>query len=143
MRSWTRAPGATVRSELHLIERGVPRGAPQKCVRGHARQVQRCVQGTCSGFSLCGCRNMSKPAWIHLGYVSMRAALTIIPGRVAIRHIRGKILHKKPEIQSKLRFAPFLHLGSSSRSFFHPQPPSLPILLSEPGSASKVLTKET
>ena len=32
---------------------------------------------------------------------------------------------------------------SRSRSFFQPQPPSLLILLSEPGSERKVLTKET
>ena len=34
-------------------------------------------------------------------------------------------------------------LGLFSGSFCHPQPPSLPILLPEPGSERKVLTKET
>ena len=34
-------------------------------------------------------------------------------------------------------------VAPSSGPFFHPQPPSLPILLPEPGSERKVLTKET
>ena len=40
---------------------------------------------------------------------------------------------------------PGIFLGNprASESFFHPQPPSLLILLSEPGSEGKVLTKET
>ena len=35
------------------------------------------------------------------------------------------------------------HHNFISRPFFHPQPPSLPIWLPEPGSERKVLTKET
>ena len=48
-----------------------------------------------------------------------------------------------PPRQAPLEMHAFVLWVRKSGSFFHPQPPSLLILLSEPGSERKVLTKET
>ena len=52
----------------------------------------------------------------------------------------GKIRYSPETVASMVMRS---SLSFLSGSFIHPQPPSLPILLSEPGSESKVLTKET
>ena len=66
------------------LHRNNRKGVPHRGDRNNAFvdlcQVQQCVRGTCSGFYIFDCRNkafsyVSKPAWIHLRYVSMRACV--------------------------------------------------------------------
>ena len=74
--------------------------------------------------------------------VENRGSLISVPLALRVCNHSRSHGNLRPDGSPKLDWAR-LNQATLSRSLFHPQPPSLLILLSQPGSERKVLTKET